>query len=102
MNSFNLEELNKLNEEERKIALEILKQYSETGNSDIYNQLLYEDYDEIPVSIEEFLHNSSYLGKGLTDEEGRFTLYPYWENLLKEIFPDPFLNRMNYVKILLY
>ena len=89
MNNFNLEELNKLNEEERKIALEILKQYSETGNSDIYNQLLYEDYDEIPVSIEEFLHNSSYLGKGLTDEEGRFTLYPYWENLLKEIFPDP-------------
>lgn len=89
MNEFNLEELNSLSEEERKIALEILKQYSETGNSNIYNQLLYEDYDEIPVSIEEFLHNPKYLGNGLIDEEGRYTLYPYWENLLKEIFPDP-------------
>lgn len=89
MNEFNLEELNSLSEEERKIALEILKQYSETGNSNIYNQLLYEDYDEIPVSIEEFLHNPKYLGNGLIDEEGRYTLYPYWEHLLKEIFPDP-------------
>ena len=88
MKNFNLEELNKLNEEERAVALEILKQYSETGASEIYNQLLYEDYEEIPVSIEEFLHNPLYLGKGLTDDEGRFTLYPYWENLLKEIYPD--------------
>ncbi len=89
MSNFNLEELNKLSKEERNIALEILKQYSETGNSNIYTQLLYEDYDEIPVSVEEFLHNPLYLGRGLTDEEGRFTLYPYWENLLKEIYPDP-------------
>ncbi len=89
MNEFNLEELNNLSEEEREVALQILKQYSETGNSNIYNQLLYEDYDEIPVTIEEFLHNPKYLGSGLIDEEGRYTLYPYWENLLKEIFPDP-------------
>ena len=89
MNEFNLEELNNLSEEEREVALQILKQYSETGSSNIYNQLLYEDYDEIPVTIEEFLHNPKYLGNGLIDEEGRFTLYPYWENLLKEIYPDP-------------
>ena len=89
MNNINLKELNNLSEEERKVALEILKQYSETGNSNLYNQLLYDDYEEVPVSIEEFLHNKRYLGKGLTDEEGRFTLYPYWENLLKEIYPDP-------------
>lgn len=87
--NFNLEELNKLNEDERKIALEILKQYSETGNSDLYKQILYEDYEEIPVTIKEFLHNPRYLGKGLTDEEGRFTLFPYWEKLLEELYPDP-------------
>ena len=95
MNNLNLEELNKLSEEERKVALEILKQYSEEGNSNLYYNLLYEDYEEIPVPIEIFLHDKKYLGNGLTDEEGRFTLYPYWEDLLKEIYPDP-LKPANY------
>ena len=87
--NLNLEELNKLNDEEKKVALEILQQYYETGNSNLYNKLLYEDYEEIPVDIYTFLHDFKYLGKGLTDDEGRFTLYPYWESLLEEIYPDP-------------
>lgn len=87
MNNY-FEELKDLSEEERNLALKILKEYSEKGNSNQLNKLLYEDYEEIPVTISEFLHNDNYLGKGLTDEEGRFTIFPYWENLLKEIFPD--------------
>lgn len=87
MNNY-FEELKDLSEEERNLALKILKEYSEQGNSNQLNKLLYEDYEEIPVNISEFLHNDNYLGKGLTDEEGRFTIFPYWENLLKEIFPD--------------
>ena len=81
--------LKNLTDEERQVVLNILKEYSNTGASQSYNELLNKDYNEIPVSIEEFLHNPKYLGKGLIDKEGRFTLFPYWENLLKEIFPDP-------------
>lgn len=83
------EKLNNLSEKERKEVLKILDQISTTGKSETYNKLLYKDYDEIPVDIETFLREEKYLGKGLTNEEGRFTVYKYWVELLKEIFPDP-------------
>lgn len=79
-----------LSEEERNIVLNILDQYSKEGYSNIYNNLRTEDYEEIPVDINTFLHHPDYLGRGLTDEEGRFTLFEYWEELLKKIYPDPF------------
>ena len=82
------EQLEKLSPEEQKIALEILKQYANKGSSDIFNELIYSDYEEIPVDIETFLHDKDYLGNGLIDAEGRFTVFPYWEDTLKKIFPD--------------
>lgn len=85
----NFDELNKLTEQEKEVALQILKEYSNKGTSTTFNQLILSDYEEIPVSVEEFIHNPKYLGKGLTDAEGRFTLFPYWEKVLKKIFPDP-------------
>lgn len=87
-NLIDLEELDNLSEEERKYALEILKEFSQKGSSEKLNNLIYSDYEEVPVSIEEFLHNPIYLGKALTDEEGRWTLFPYWEECLKKIFPN--------------
>lgn len=81
--------LNTLSEKERKYALEILKEYSDKGSSETYNNLIYEDYEEVPVDITEFLHNPIYLGKGLINEEGKFTVYDYWVDTLKKIFPDP-------------
>ena len=51
--------------------------------------MLVSDYEEIPVDIETFLHDSRYLGKGLVNEEGKFTVYQYWIDTLKKIFPDP-------------
>lgn len=87
--TYNLEELNGLSEKEKELALKILEEYSNNGSSAQLNKLLYEDYEEIPVTIKEFLHIPQYLGKGLTDEEGRFTIFPYWERLLEEIYPDP-------------
>lgn len=78
-----------LSEIERQEVLKILKQVSSTGTSDIYSKLLCEDYDEIPVDIETFLKDPKYLGKGLIDDEGRFTVYPYWVETLKKLFPDP-------------
>lgn len=86
--SYNLAELENLSKEERKIALEILEQFSKNGNSELYNNILYKDYEEIPVDIETFMKDPIYLGKGLTDEEGKFTIFPYWEKVLKQIFPN--------------
>lgn len=80
-------ELNNLTEDEKKVALEILKQYSQSGSSDVYQDLVYQDYEEIPVDIETFLYNEYYLGKSLIDAEGRKTVYPYWVETLKKIFP---------------
>lgn len=80
--------LESLSTEERKEVLKILEQLSNGDNSS-YNALLREDYDEIPVDIETFLHDPKYLGNGLINDEGKFTVYPYWVNTLKKLFPDP-------------
>ena len=80
---------NNLTEKEKKEVLKILNQISVTGESDSYNSLLHADYEEIPVDIETFLKTPKYLGRGLIDEEGRFTVYQYWVDMLKKIYPDP-------------
>lgn len=84
-----------LNEEERKVALEILKQYEEDGKSDLFNSLIYQDYEEIPVDIKTFLHDKKYLGNALYDQDGRFTVFPYWENCLQDIFPTNITTKYN-------
>lgn len=89
MISNEFEELNNLSASEKELALKILSEYSNTGNSSTYNELLFSDYEEIPVDIETFLHNKRYLGRGLINEEGKFTVYHYWEDTLKKLFPDP-------------
>ncbi len=80
--------LNNLSEQEKKEVLRILRQLS-SGDNSSYNALLHEDYDEIPVDIETFLRNPKYLGRGVTSEEGKFMVFPYWVTTLKNIFPDP-------------
>lgn len=79
--------LDNLSEEEKKVALEILNQYKENGQSELLDNLRYQDYSEIPITIEEFLHNPIYLGSGLTTDEGKFTVFPYWEEMLNKLFP---------------
>lgn len=88
-------QLDNLSPEERALALEMLKQYSEDGSSQLYQDMLYEDYDEVPVPIHEFLHNRKYLGNALYDNEGRFTVFPYWEKKLEEIFPTNTTTQYN-------
>ena len=82
-------ELSGLSPEERAAVLKILQEYSTGDNSSTFNELLYSDYDEVPVDIDTFLHEPKYLGRGLINEEGKFTVYPYWVKVLKKIFPDP-------------
>lgn len=80
--------LDNLSVQEKEEVLKILNQLSNGDNSS-YNALLQEDYDEIPVDIETFLHDPKYLGRGVTSEEGKFMVFPFWVKTLKEIFPDP-------------
>lgn len=88
LSKLNLEALDGLTEEEKKVALSILKEYSNQGTSKLYDDIVFEDYEEIPVTIDEFLTNPMYLGKGLINEEGKFTVFPYWVKTLKKIFPN--------------
>lgn len=89
-NTINInDELKNLSEEERELALNILKEYSQTGESQKFTDLLYSDYKEIPVDIETFLKDDNYLGKAWKDATGKMKLYPYWlEEVLKKIFPN--------------
>lgn len=87
--------LENLTEEEKKLVADILKEISDGGSSSKMNELLYADYDEIPVDISTFLHEKQYLGNALYDPEGRFTLFEYWEETLKDIFPDNLTTKYN-------
>ena len=75
--NIDLSALDGLSPEERELALSILKEYANKGTSDTFDMLKYADYEEVPVDIETFLHDRNYLGGGLYDNEGRFTMYPY-------------------------
>lgn len=86
--SVDLPELQGLSEQEREIALKILDDMSDNGKSKDYDDILYADYEEIPVDIETFLHDKRYLGNALITAEGKFTVFPYWVETLKKIFPN--------------
>lgn len=63
--NLNLDVLNGLSDEEKAMALEILKELSTSGTSDKLNELKYSDFAEIPVDIDTFLDDDLYLGKGI-------------------------------------
>jgi hypothetical protein len=101
-NEINLEQLNSLSPEERSLALEILKEYSQEGYSSILDDLKYSDFEEIPVDIITFISEERYLGRGLwiKDEftgERKCTVFPYWIDKLQEIFPDNLTTQYNTV-----
>ena len=89
------EQLESLSPEERKLALEILEQYANKGSSDIFNELIYSDYEEIPVDIETFLTDDNYMGQAWKDSENKLKIYPYWMKRLKELFPTPIDTKVN-------
>lgn len=91
------EQLDGLKQEEREAVLKILDEFTKTGASQTLNKLVYADYDEIPADIHTFLHDRKYLGNALYDQDNRFTVYPYWEKKLEEIFPDNITTRYNTV-----
>ena len=86
-NNLDLSTLNGLSPAEKEYALKILKEFADSGHSEQYDNLKYADYEEIPVDIMTFMHDKKYLGNALYNKEGKFTIFPYWENKLQEIFP---------------
>ena len=99
-NEINLEQLNNLSPEERALALEILREYSQDGFSNLLENLKYSDFEEVPVDIMTFISEERYLGRGLysVDEftgERKCTVFPYWLDKLQEIFPDNLTTRYN-------
>lgn len=77
-----------LSKEELEVTLKILKELSENGNSDTYQELMYADYKEVPVDIETFISDDRFLGKAWKDARGNLKLYDFWKDVLKKIFPD--------------
>ena len=49
---------------------------------------MYADYKEIPTDIVTFIKDTQYLGKAWHLPDGKCKLFPFWENKLKELFPD--------------
>lgn len=83
-----------LTPQEREIALKALSELSK-GENKLLEGLKYADYEEVPVDIETFLYDKQYLGNGLIDPDGRFTVFPYWVETLKKIFPNNLDTRYN-------
>jgi intein/homing endonuclease len=63
------------------------------GNSDFLKEITEEDYEEIPVSIDQFIEDERYIGKVTGKGE---TVYPFWRDILRKLF-DP---KNNYTECL--
>lgn len=91
-----------LNEAEYAAAMQILSELADDGKSTTLDDLKFGDYAEIPVDIDTFLDDPHYLGQGLwiTDDytgDRRCTVFPYWREVLKKIFPDNTTTTVNTV-----
>lgn len=79
------EQFAKLDTSEKQLVLKILSELKTTGKSETLEELWYQDYTEIPVSIDEFITNPHYLGKSTRNGT---SIYPYWRQKYREIFDD--------------
>ena len=93
--NLDLSVLDNLSPEQRELALSILQEYAQTGDSEAYSKLILEDYAETPVDILTFVDDYNYLGNAWHDAEGNSKLYPYWRKELVKIFPDNFTTTVN-------
>lgn len=74
---------NSLSPSEKEIMQQILKELGETGESETYEKVWLEDYEEIPVDIDTFLEDPEYLGKATNLGN---QIYPFWREQLRKIF----------------
>ena len=94
-----IDKLNKLSPKEKQLAVSILTEFSKTGKSELFNKLKfdvdYSDYEEIPVDIDTFLCSDDYMGQAWKDKEGKLKIYPYWMNVLRDLFPNNIDTKVN-------
>lgn len=69
-----------LSKEEQAAVIQILKEQEQSGISQSYDNLISADYDEVPVSVQEFITNPKYAGNYLQ------TYYDFWKEQLINIF----------------
>lgn len=74
---------NTCNDIEQSYLMKILEELSIDGYSQTYEDIWLADYKEIPVDIDTFIENDTYLGK--TNDRGK-SVYPYWRKVLRDIF----------------
>ena len=77
------DEFAKLSTENKELVLKILSEYRDYGESQTLKDLWEVDYEEIPVTIDEFICNDKYLGKVTGHGE---LIYPFWRERYREIF----------------
>lgn len=94
-NIFNNIPLDDLSQEEKDAVLYILQQYASNGQSTAYEDLILQDYKEKPVDIMTFIKDEQYLGQAWHDANGKLKLFPYWEKVLTDLFPDPYTTSVN-------
>ena len=84
-----------LSQAERDYVQKILKEFEESGTSKSYSKLITDDYKEVPVDIETFVTDDNYLGRAWKDSSGKLKLYPFWLDILKQLFPDNVTTSVN-------
>lgn len=90
--------LDTLSEEEREQVISILSDFVETGSSEQFQALVDKDFEELPVDIETFITDPTYLGGSYTDDNGRCIVYPFWIEKFKELFRD---GKTNFNEVIL-
>lgn len=90
-----LDELKGLSDKEKELALKILLDYQNSGESKILEELKNQDFKEQPVDIITFIKDRQYLGDAWHAPGGKCKLFPYWEEKLKELFPDNVTTSVN-------
>lgn len=88
ISSITKEQFDELSQDEQKLVLQILEEFSNTGFSQTLNDLYESDFKEQPVDIITFVLDPAYLGQAWHLPNGKCKLFPFWENKLKEIFPN--------------
>ena len=81
----NEEIISALSPAEKDAIKKIFEEFKNSGSSELYEEMIEEDYEEIPVDIDTFIENDYYIGK--VTQQGT-TIYPYWREKLRQIF-DP-------------
>lgn len=71
------------NPSERKILRTILEELSKWGESPTYNDIWLADYREIPVSIDTFLNDDTFLGSATRQGTA---IYPAWRTAMRDVF----------------